>query len=145
MEVQTVKPQQALRILHSVISERETKINPEARYFLYPDINNHIVASRPVHWIRFGLCVLKGFSMFLHNIHNKILLHLVPLSVFVLAVRTDCSLKGLSMFTQNIYKFGLHSRLTQTRIIILELQLLERIVKLWHHLEKSGRAVCCGS
>ena len=69
--------------------------------------------------------------MLLHNIYEKILLHLGPLTGFVLAVRTDCILKGC-MFIQTVYKIGLPSKVTQAGTIILELLLSKRIVKLRH-------------
>ena len=61
----------------------------------------------PFDWIRFGsiygLCVLKGFSMLLHNIYDRILLHPGPLTGLVLAGRTDCILKGLRMYVYGNY------------------------------------------
>ena len=62
MEVQSVKSQEALQILHSVISERGPKTNPEARNFLYPFIPTSIL----------------------------ILLHPNPFTGFVLAVYMVC-------------------------------------------------------
>ena len=79
----------------------------EAHYFLYTNIYTDIVASKPFDWIRFGsiygLCVLKGFSTFMHNIYEKTLLHPGPLTGFVLAVRTDCILKWLQMYVYTNY------------------------------------------
>ena len=76
-----------------MISEKGPKTNPESRYFLSPFIptgDTDIVAYKPIHWIgfgsRYGLCVLKGFSMFPHNIYQKIFLCPSPLGV-----HTDCS------------------------------------------------------
>ena len=51
----------------------------------------------------YGLCVLKGSRMLLHNTYEKILLHLSPLTGFVSAVRTDCILKGLQMYVYTEY------------------------------------------
>ena len=94
MEGQKIKPWETLQILHSVISQKGLKTNPEACYLLYPNTNTDIVASIPFHWIglgsKYGLCFLKGLSMFLHNIFTKILLHPGPSNGFVLAVHTDC-------------------------------------------------------
>ena len=95
-----------------------------------------MISLHPFHWIPCGiidgLCVLKGFSMFLHNIYKRILLHPVPLTGFIVAVCIDCVSKEVEDVFQNIYKIGLHSKLTQTGTIILELLLPKRIIKLWH-------------
>ena len=57
--------------------------------------NIDIVESKPFGWIRFGsiygLSILNGFSVFLHNIYEKILLHPGPLTGFVSDGRTDCT------------------------------------------------------
>ena len=41
--------------------------------------------------------------MLLHNIYEKILLHLGPFTGFISAVRTDCILKGLQMYVYTDY------------------------------------------
>ena len=41
--------------------------------------------------------------MLLHNIYEKILLHVSPLTGFVLAVLTDCILNGLRMYVYTDY------------------------------------------
>ena len=70
-------------------------------------INTDIVASKPFDWIHFssiyGLCVLTSYGILLHNIYEKILLHLSPLTGFVSAVGTDCILKGLRMYVYTDY------------------------------------------
>ena len=72
-----------------------------------------IVASKPFDWIRFGSkygpCVLNGPRIVPHNIYEKILLQLGPLTGFVSAVRTDCILKGPQMY---VYSDYLQSRIT---------------------------------
>ena len=95
VEVQKAVPKEALQLLHSVISERGPKTNPEARYFFYPFIPAlKLILLHPGSFTRLvsavALCVPKGFSRLLHNIYKRILLHPGPFTGFVSAMRTDC-------------------------------------------------------
>ena len=62
MEVQKVKPQEALQILHSVILEGRLKKIPEARYFIYSFIPTLIlILLHPGPFTGFVLAVCMAF------------------------------------------------------------------------------------
>ena len=62
VEVQKVKPQEVLQILHSVMSERGPKTNPDARYFLYPFVPSLIlVLLHPGPFTGFTLAVYMAY------------------------------------------------------------------------------------